>query len=258
MAESDLKIDMTKPRDRRPMIGFDIEQWRGENRLSRYDAQYALGFRNSNHYNKMCNCQVLPLATELIIRLYDEHPCARGWDRFTLRELFESMYGNAFKPFKGRPDETYAKVDLGSRFCTLFGRSPGRHYQWLASPGTRNTEELAAYSDVATILSKLKQFDHPGEVLERLAAKAYQLRGVDLNAMFPVPTLQRPPRREKTGRKPRARDEAQARKPVTNPAPRQHAAARPGAAPRRNPPAAVRWGAPARTGRPGGKPAAAR
>jgi hypothetical protein len=215
MADSELKIDMKKPRDRRPMIGFDIEQWRGENRLSKYDAQFALGFRNSNHYNKMCNSQVLPLATELIIRLYDEHPYARGWDRFTLRELFDLMYGNALKPFKGRPDETYAKVDLGSRFCRLFGRSPGRQYQWLDAPGTKNTEELAAYADVATMLSKLKQLAQPGEVLERLATKAYQLRGVDLDAEFPVPTLQHPPKREKTGRKPRLRQEVQ-HEPATN------------------------------------------
>jgi hypothetical protein len=257
MAQSELKVDMTKPRDRRPMIGFDIEQWRGENRLSKYDAQFALGFRNSNYYNKMCNSQLLPLATELIIRLYDEHPHARGWNRFALRELFDLMYGDALKPFKGRPDETYAKVDLGSRFCRLFGRSPGRHYQWLEAPGTRNTEELAAYADVATILAKLKQFERPGEVIERLAVKAYQLRGVNLDAEFPVPTLQHPPRREKTGRKPRSPEATPHRKAPGDAGPR-HAAGKPATRTRAKPPPAVRPVAARKTRQPALKTAAAR
>ena len=207
MAEPEITVDMTKPRDKRPMIGFDIEQWRGENKLSKYKAQVALGFRNSNHYNKMCRSRLLPFATELIIRLYDEHPYALGWDKFMLRELFDLMYGSALRPFRGSPMETYAKVDLGARFCMLFGRSKGRHYQWLDDKATKNTDILAAYSDVETILSKLKQLENPGQVLERLASNVYRLRGMDLDAQCPVPTLANPPRRQKTGRKARTPEE---------------------------------------------------
>ena len=47
-------VDPSKPRSRRPLMGYDIEQWRGEQGLSKFKAQAALGFRNANHYNKIC------------------------------------------------------------------------------------------------------------------------------------------------------------------------------------------------------------
>jgi hypothetical protein len=197
-------IDMTKSRSERRMIGFDIEQWRGEHKLSKYEAQTALGFRNSNHYNKMCGVEELPPTIELLIRLYDEKPIP---EKYTLRELFELMYADALKPFMGTALETFAKVDLGSRFTKMFGRSPERRYQWLEEQKTKNSGDVSAYSDVDRVLSKLKDFEDPKEVLERLAKRVWALRGVDLDIEMPIPTLRNPPQRKKTGRKGRPAEE---------------------------------------------------
>jgi hypothetical protein len=196
-----IQLDMTKPASRRPLTGFDIEQWRLDLNLSKYDAQVALGFRNSNHYNKMCMEPILPVALELLLRLYEEAPCARGWEAYTMRELFDLMYGENLAVFHNTRHEVYAKVDLGVRFTRIFDRSSARHYEWLEAAATKNDRELNAYSVMACILSKLKQVKDPKEVLDRLSKRVWTLRGVDLDAECPIPTLANPPTREKTGRK---------------------------------------------------------
>lgn len=216
-------VDLSKPRSQRPMMGLDIEEWRGEHNLSKYDAQYALGFRNSNHYNKMCALPLLPEALELLIRLYEEVPRERGWARYSIKELFHLMYDPALEPFVGTELETWARVDLGTRFAKIFGRSSARQYQWLSDDRRRNDTDLPAYAVIECILSKLKQVDDPREVLERVAKKVWAMRGVDLDVEFRVPTPDFPPTREKTGRKPGVKS----KKPAAAPAPaRKQAAAR--------------------------------
>jgi hypothetical protein len=202
-----IQIDLTKPRSMRPMFGYDIETWRGENNLAKDEAQHALGFRNSNHYNEMCNQALLPVTLELLIRLYEEIPSPRPWERYTLPELFELMYGDALAPFVDTAFERPARVDLSSRFCVMLGRSPERRYQWLDTPTTKNADKLSAYPDVGCVLAKLRQVPDPKKLLERLARKTLSLRGIDLDTEWPVPTPRHPPRREKTGRKARTPEE---------------------------------------------------
>jgi len=195
------QVDLSKPRSQRPMLGLDIEEWRGELGLSKYDAQYALGFRNSNHYNKMCQEPLLPVSLELLIRLYEVSPIARSWDKYTMRELFQLMYGPELETFKGTRYETYARVDMGTRFAKFFDRSSARQYQWLGDDPKRNESELNAYSVMECILGKLKHVEDPKATLEKAAKKVWALRGVDLDTEFRVPTMDNPPVREKTGRK---------------------------------------------------------
>ena len=183
------------------MVGLDIEDWRSELGLSKYQAQHALGFRNSNHYNTMCLQPNLPVVLELLIRIYDESPIALGWGKYSLKELFQIMYGDTLDLFVGGKQETHAKVDLGTRFTKIFDRSPARQYQWLEEDRKRNESELNAYSVIECILSKLKQVDDPKETLERAAKKVWLLRGVDLDSEYRVPSLENPPFRQKTGRK---------------------------------------------------------
>jgi len=196
-------IDLTKPRSHRPMTGLDIEQWRAERGMEKYDAQYALGFRNSNHYNKMCLEPILPAALELLIRIYEDSPIipGPGWPKYSLPDLFMQMYGEALDSFKGTKYETYAKVDLGTRFTKIFDRSSARQYQWLVEDTKRNDSDLNANAVMERILAKLHSLDDPKEVLERVARKVWLLRGVDLATEFPVPSLDNPPTRQKTGRK---------------------------------------------------------
>lgn len=195
------QVDMSKPRSQRAMIGLDIEEWRSELGLSKYDAQHALGFRNSNQYNVMCGGAELPVSLELLIRLYEESPVARGWSKFTLRELFSLMYAPVLEDFKGSQFETHAAVDLGTRFCKMFDRSSARQYQWLGEDAKRNDSELNAYSVVECILGKLHQIQNPAQVFERVAKRVWAFRGVDLDVEHRIPSLDQPPVRKKSGRK---------------------------------------------------------
>lgn len=203
-------VDLTKPRDRRPLTGLDIEQWRGEMNLSKYDALHALGFRNTNHYNSECQRPLLRFETELLIRIYMEYPGARAWEQFELPELFALMYAGKLEPFHGREDEPLARVDLEDRFTMLFDRSRARKYEWLRP---RSDKAASASTGIEAILSKLKVVPNPTEVLEQVAAQVHSLRGIDLDRECPIPTLARPPKREKTGRR-------AAVKPAPAPAPR--------------------------------------
>lgn len=199
--DPEVVIDMTLPRSRRPMIGLDIEEWRAELAMPKFDTQHALGFRNSNHYNKICNLELLPFELELLVRLYEDNPVARGWSRYSLVELFNVMYAHDRDVFKGTPHEKHAQVDLGNRFTKLLGRSPARQYSWLKEGPPTATKELKAYAVIECILSKLHQVKNPRETLERVSKMAWALRGVDIDTLYPVPTLQNPPKREPTGRK---------------------------------------------------------
>jgi len=195
-------IDPSKPRSKRPLMGYDIEQWRGEMMLSKFKAQAALGFRNANHYNKMCLLPIIPESIEIIIRLYLDFPRAPGWEKYSLQELFNLMYGEQLAAFEGRKDYTAAKVDLGNRYTRMFNRSPSRKYNWLREDDSSGEREFGgAYSDVETILTLLKQVEDPKAVFERIARQVFALRGVDIEALHPVPTLASPPTRLKTGRK---------------------------------------------------------
>lgn len=194
----EILVDLTKPRDKRPLVGLDIEQWRGENGLGKYDAAHALGFRNTNHYNAECQQPVLRLETELLLRIYMEYPGARAWEKFKLPELFDLMYGKYLKPFVGTDLETFARVDLAERFTALFGKSAARQYEWL---DTKREKAPSANAYIDAVLSKLKAVPHPKDVLENTARKCLALRGVDLDRQYPIPTRENPPQREKTGRK---------------------------------------------------------
>lgn len=194
-----IKVDLTKPRDKRPLTGLDIEQWRGENSLGKYDATHALGFRNTNHYNEECRKDVLRLETELLLRIYMQYPGARSWDRFQLPELFELMYGRYLRPFVSTDLETWARVDLAERFTKLFGKSTARQYEWL---NTKKEKAPSANAYIDAILSKLKTVPDPKGVLENTAKQCLALRGVDLDTQYPIPTPKNPPTREKTGRRP--------------------------------------------------------
>jgi hypothetical protein len=194
-------IDMTLPRSKRPMVGLDIEEWRTSLDLSKFKSQYALGFRNINHYNRIAEGGLLSIDLELLIRLYEESPKAIGWEKYTIKQLFELMYGEDLKQFEGTRFETYALVDLGTRFTRIFGRSPSRKYQWLREDSTTNSNDLKTYAVMECILAKLYQLPNPKEVLERVAKKVWKLRGHDLDIENPIPTLTNPPTRQKTGRK---------------------------------------------------------
>jgi hypothetical protein len=195
-----IQVDMTKPRDKRPLTGYDIHQWAGEFGLNKYKAANALGFRNANHYDEQCKKRgALDHEVEVLLRIYRDHPGPGAWHAIELKDLFDQMYGAYLAPFMTMPDTlTYAKVDLQTRFTKLFGRSGSRQYEWLeARDGERRSEPNMR---MEALLCKLATFSDPGPILEKYARQVLALRGVKLDTEFPIPTPERPPKREKTGR----------------------------------------------------------
>ena len=128
MAESS---SLSKGIDQRPLVGFDIEEWRGQAGITKFKAQYAFGFRSSNHYNDICDSGLLSVELEILLRLHIEKSNAISWDSYTLKELFFMLYANTIVIFSDTPSEVYAMVDLRKRFTKMFGRSVSRAYQWL-------------------------------------------------------------------------------------------------------------------------------
>jgi len=200
--------DISLLRQYRPLAGLDIEDWRGGLGLSKFDAEAALGFRSTSLYNRECESEVLPIRTEVLLRLYEEKPENYPWKRLSFRDLFHQMYGRYIDEFSDPDVRARARNDLEARFTVLFGRSPTRGYAWLrggeeeSESGGRGKDQANSYSTIERILQKLTQWDDPGATFERVATKSLKLRDIDIDQIFPIPTLERPPERGRPGRKP--------------------------------------------------------
>lgn len=194
----------------RPLTGMDIPRFQGRHGLDKDDVTYYLGIA---HYNKKCSEPQLDYSLELLMRLFDEAPSPPPWkkDRLTLPQLFDMMYGKRLAAFAGSDFEVEAKVDMQNRFSKLLGRSKGRAYRWLDENAIKAGAAARTHSDILGILGKLTQCANPAETLDRLGAFVWGLRGEDIDAKFPVPTLRDPPKREKRGRRPNALREIEAK-----------------------------------------------
>lgn len=200
--------DPTVHRAYRPLSGLDIEDWRGTHKLSKFDAEAALGFRSVIAYNRECRREVLPIRTEILLRLYEKRPENYPWTRLSFKTLFQQMYGEFIDRFNDPEVQLRARADLEARFTVLFGRSPTRGYAWLRGgdeqAGRKGVkDEPSSYATIERILQKLTQWDNPGEMFETIATQSLKLRGIDIDEIFPIPTLERPPQRGRPGRKPR-------------------------------------------------------
>ena len=219
--EAVIDIDMSKPITIRPLKGLDIEQWVWSAGLSKHEAHFALGFRNANHYSLMCKRGMLPVTLEVLIRLYYRFPDARGWGKFTTRDLYDRLYGKYEEAFEaGTKQRLHAQVDLGSRFCKLFGRSVARQYEWIRD--AKPDDDGQQYAEIDAILAKLHEVNkHTDAALtfQEVALMVSKLRGVDIDAMHPIPTPDRPPLRKKVGRPfsvdKAAKKEAEAKKSIS-------------------------------------------
>ncbi|MEJ8837713.1 hypothetical protein [Ramlibacter sp. AN1133] len=224
--KDEIEVDLTLPRDRRPLVGLDIEEWRGSMGLTKDRARFALGFRNTNHYNDECKSGALRLETEILLRIYMMYPNPPEWQPYGLPELFELMYGADLKQFEGTTYYLLARNDIGARFTALFDKTKNRQYEWLF---TRTDKQPKAGPYIDALLCKLKTVPDPKAVLESTARKVLALRGRDLDSLFPIPTLASPPVRKKTGR--RKSTEEKAPKARRTAAPRKSPAAKKAAAP---------------------------
>lgn len=176
------EIDFSVSSDERPMTGLDLEAWRGRHALSVIDASLALALPSAFHYNKLSRTEgPLDQTMEILLRVYDEFPGPPAWSYPTIRQLFESFYGqerDAFFRAQGPEYSGYARSRLFARFAAIFGRSMFSAHRWIERNGK-------VQADVARIQAKTVDMRDPRNDLERIAARVWRLRGVDFESHFP-------------------------------------------------------------------------
>lgn len=179
-------IDTSIGISNRPMTGKDVENFRARHRLQTSDVIYALCIQNSAKFNEVCRLPALPFTLELLIRLYDEHPGHAPWTDASPQAAFETLYGSVAKDFSGSPLAKDVRLALYRRFTGAMGRSIYTAYRWVQGHGN-------AKSQVTKVFAKLMTVKDPRETLERIARLMYRTRNHDLDALYPMPSLDRPP-----------------------------------------------------------------
>lgn len=198
--------DNTEDISARPLSGQDLWRFRSRHQLQTHDAIYALGIQNSAIYNKLSKItspDKLPFVLEMLIRLYDRHPGHAPWGEVTAMQAFDRIYGEHQRMFRGTSHEKEARLALYRRFTALFGRSVFTAYRWLESDGKGKQA-------VNKIFQKLLTLENPRKVLEDIAKLMYRVRGVDLDQMCPLPSLENPPAPRRRGPLSKKEREAQA------------------------------------------------
>ena len=193
------QVDFLKPLEERPMIGSDVEQWRSALGLDRNQAMYVLGLNSLLAYTRTIQGGVLPITTEILLRLYYMSPTAAGWKRYTFRDVFNQLYLNKFLAYKEACPEyaTGAAIDFAERFCMLFDRSKTRAYDWFGESYSEEESMTNSVADLQAILTKLPYIENGAKVFEEVSIHCWKLRGVDFNKEFPLPAIGSAPRRLK-------------------------------------------------------------
>lgn len=201
------KVDLLKvdPKDR-PMTGRDIDTFRARHKLQTVDVIYALCIQSSALYNRTLRSESIPFATELLIRLYDLRPGHAPWREVTPMDAFEILYADVLRKFKGTIYEKDARLALYRRFTACFGRSVYTAYRWLETGGNHSTKRGNSKRAILKVFAKLSTLDNPREVLEGVSRQMLKVRGIDLDATYPLPTLENPPPKKKRGPQPKNRD----------------------------------------------------
>jgi hypothetical protein len=167
----------------RPLTGPDIEMFRAWHKLNIRDMVYALGLQTLTSYKKLCVVQEpLAMSKEILLRLYVHTPGLPSMWRVPLpKEFFDSIYGEELAKMGG---SLRAKQMLYARFAAMTGRSLFTSYRWLDHGGDPS-------ADVARIISKVTEESAPAATLEKIAALALRLRGINFEHDFPMPADRR-------------------------------------------------------------------
>lgn len=184
----DILVDLSK----RPMTGKDVERFQARHNLSINDAIYALCIQNSAKFNEVCRLPALPFTLELLIRLYDEYPGHASWTQVTPQAAFDALYGSVAMDFAGSPLAKDVRLALYRRFTGAMGRSIYTAYRWVQSHGN-------AKAQVGKVFGKLMAVQYPRETLERIASLMYKTRRLDLDDLYPMPSLDEPPTPRRRG-----------------------------------------------------------
>jgi hypothetical protein len=191
-----LDTTLTLDADQRPLYGHDIECFRARMGLANADMALAMCLLPGQYQQAVRHPDPLPLNQDILLRLYQHSPSPSSWQSWSPGEAFEAFYGPLMRSFVLPAQHDAARLMLRRRFAAVMGRSCGRAASWIDGSQGHSLS-------VQRILGKLVEFEAPRAVLEPLAARAHAVRGLDLEALAPLPTPEqgsrsrrgRPPKR---------------------------------------------------------------
>ncbi|MFM7330748.1 MAG: helix-turn-helix domain-containing protein [Brachymonas sp.] len=180
--------DLVLPVSHRPVVWHDLINFRSMFNRTNSDVVTDFGFAapinflpNIDVSRKGLN--VMARSYDILYRIYMVNPGPCSWENPKFRDTFEKLYGEVVDSF----DSSMTRKDVARRafqmrFAAIFGISPSTVYRWFGQ-GYQPTNHQTV------IQRKLIEQDSPLACLETFGALVCALRGVDLNAVAPVPTL---------------------------------------------------------------------
>lgn len=182
-AASLVEVDVAASEALRPLTGIDVEGFRDRHKLTISDMVHMLALQGSAHYNRITR-QTMPLAFnhEFLLRISEMYPSPPPWNRVSMADLFDLMYGAILQQFQPYGLEDMARVVLYYRFTALFGRSSFTGYRWIEKAGIAKPE-------LHKIAAKIAERQNPRMVAEDVARTIWRARGVEFDESFPIPTL---------------------------------------------------------------------
>ncbi|MBQ0916859.1 hypothetical protein KBW71_00145 [Hydrogenophaga aromaticivorans] len=169
--------------NQRPMIWCDLPVFAAKHSRTAMDMMYDLGLNTPYLYQRDAQRRsVVPYDLELLMRMYDMDPSSCSWNRPTLREVFDLLYGDVLRGF---PEELFAKATLayGARFARMLGRATTVQYRWLM-------DDSSSTRRISNIVTKIRAVELAGrsaiQTFESLAIVMWARRGYDVNAGYPA------------------------------------------------------------------------
>jgi hypothetical protein len=195
-------VSVGLPASQRPLAGIDLAAFGERSGLTRMEVVAALALASPGMFNELTRHGALPLPFERELLLRRHLKMATRPPRRTPHEVFHAIYGDLlarFKELASDPVAESARVMLYERFAALFGKTVYTAYRWLRV--NNNGDHGQATLPMLKLLASLPESpQHMREVLENLAREAYEARGLDFDAEFPLPDLARPPQPRRRGR----------------------------------------------------------
>ncbi|MES2977732.1 MAG: hypothetical protein V4731_04855 [Pseudomonadota bacterium] len=166
----------------RPMVWRDLPMFATKYHRTAVDMMYDLGLNTPYFYQQAVKSHgVVPFDLELLVRIYDRSPSSCDWDRPTVREIFETLYGQTVQGF-GEELSAKAHMAYGARFARLLGRATTVLYRWLI-------DESGTTRRIGNIISKLQTAAQQGQdarrEFETLAIAIWANRGYDVDKAYP-------------------------------------------------------------------------
>lgn len=165
----------------RPMTGYDVATWQMSEKLTNWDAMFALGFTSYQALQKFLrekNDQPVDEVRELLVRLYKIDPTYPIHFQAPSMPLLVDYLFNLTSTNSALGEENRKKC--GSLLSKLLGRNRGSGYRWLrSSEVAENSVALPVRRMISKVFSMNEQTARP--LFWRAAFAMADARGIDVN-----------------------------------------------------------------------------